>query len=302
MSQEKESRSGLLIAVFMATLIAQTPSIAAERAGINLGTTSFFDGFGGLAPGCTYIQYLGHDSFDAYNGPDGNKEYDWRLKSTYVVPQIACTTNFKLLGSSLGWTALFPFSGQSADPLTTNGFGLGDILGGPYLAFPPIMSGGKSVFAHGIELDVFTPSGKYDADKAINPGNHYWSLSPFYKATWLFAPGWELTGRFSYIHNFEHTENGVSYRTGDGVWINFNVSYEIVKNFHMGINGYWLKQLENDKNAALPLAQDSLYLGPGFSYTMDPKNIFNFNVYLPVSDKNTFSDGVQANLQYIHPF
>jgi hypothetical protein len=227
--------------------------------------------------------------------------YDWQLDSTYATSQIACTTDIKLFGTSLGWTVIAPFSGQEADPATTSGFGFGDVVVAPYFALPPIMSAGRPVFAHGIEFDVYTPTGEHNADKTVNPGNHYWSLAPFYKATWLFAPGWELSGRFNYIHNFEHTVNGISYRTGDGVWINFDVSYEIVQNFHLGINGYWLKQLEDDKNAAFPLAQESLYLGPGFCYKMDQRNVVNFNLYMPVFDKNAYSDGMQINLQYIHP-
>lgn len=293
------------LAAVAAVAICAAPAMAAERTGINLGATSFYDGFGGLTPGCTYVQYVGRDTFDAYNGPDGNKLHDWELSSTYVAPQIACTTDRKILGSLFGWNTIIPFSGQSADPLTSNGFGLGDITFGPYLAFPAVMSGGKPVFVHGVELDIIAPSGKYDSSKNINPGNHYWSLAPFYKATWLFAPGWELSGRINYIHNYDHSESGISYHTGDGMWVNFTASYEIVKSFHLGLNGYWLKQFEEDSVGGVKTAdskQESLYIGPGFHYTLDPKNIFNFNVYLPVSDENTFSDGIQVNLQYIHPF
>jgi hypothetical protein len=47
--------------------------------------------------------------------------------------------------------------------------------------------------------------------------------------------------------------------------------------------------------------QASLYLGPGFHQTFDPKNIINFNVYLPVTDVNAYSGGTQVNLMYIHP-
>jgi hypothetical protein len=285
--------------------IAPTPATSAERTGINLGTTSFFDGFGGLAPGCAYIQYVGHNVFDTYNGPDGNTLNDWHLKSTYVTPQIACTTDVKIAGSSLGWTVLVPMSGQSASPITSNGYGLGDMIFGAYLAFSPVMSGGKPVFAHGIELDIITPTGKFDSNKTINPGNHYWSVVPFYKATWLFAPKWELSGRFNYIHNFDHSINGITRHTGEGFWVNFTASYEVVKDFHLGLNGYWLQQTESDSIGGVDTAnskQESLYIGPGFMYRYDPKNVFNFNVYLPVTDKNTFSDSVQVNLQYIHPF
>jgi hypothetical protein len=47
--------------------------------------------------------------------------------------------------------------------------------------------------------------------------------------------------------------------------------------------------------------QESLCLGPGFHYKIDPKNIVNVNLYLPVTDVNAPSGGYQLNLHYIHP-
>ncbi len=49
------------------------PALAAERSAINLGTTSFFDGFAAVAPGCTVITYTGYNNFKSLTGPDGSK-------------------------------------------------------------------------------------------------------------------------------------------------------------------------------------------------------------------------------------
>jgi hypothetical protein len=92
---------------------------------------------------------------------------------------------------------------------------------------------------------------------------------------------------------------------GDGAWLNFTASREIFKDFYFWLNGYWLKQLAAGTLAAATKAplgqQEPLYIGPGFHYTMDPKNIINFNVYLPVYDVNAMSGGYTVNLMYIHP-
>ena len=306
----KQVNKGMMAAIagLILTAAALTPAGATQRTGINTGGTSFFDGFGGSQPGCAFIAYLGHVDFDQLNGADGNKVADFELQSTYVIPQVACTTEQELFGGLLGWNVIVPFSGQDASPnppLSTNGFGLGDALVGVSLAFPPVIENGRPVFAHGFEVDVIAPTGKFDPTKAINPGNDYWSINPFWKATWLPAPGWEVSWRLNYIHNFEHEVGGAQVHNGDGVWVNFTASRELFKDFYFGLNGYWLTQFEGDKINGVEIAgtkQESLYIGPGFHYTLDPKNIINFNVYFSVYDTNAFSDGAIINLQYIHAF
>jgi hypothetical protein len=291
--------------------MAPLPAAAAERGGINLGNTSFFDGLASRAPGCTYLQYIGHNDFKSYNGADGNKTASVDLNVTYFSQQLACNTDVKFLGGVLGWSAAVPIAGKtfSSDQLPYSGFassgaGLGDVKAGPYILFPPVMSNGRPVFAQGFEFDVIAPTGKFDEGKTFNPGNDYWSINPFWRATWLPAPQWEVSWRAHYIHNFDHTVNAHKLLNGDGVWVNFTASRELFKDFYLGLNGYWLKQLNGDRTDGVErpgTRQESLYIGPGFHYTLDPKNIINLNVYLPVTDVNAYSSGTQVNLMYIHP-
>ncbi len=321
MTKNRLTKHGMLLGGLAAGLLtlgsaALTPASALERGGINTGGTSFFDGFAGLEPGCTYIQYLAHDTFTQGNDANGNKlPVPLTLDVNAVVPQIACNSDMKLFGGTLGWNTIVPFANQDAGGfLTSNGTGLGDILVGPYIQFPPIMRDGHPVFSNGFELDFLTPTGKYSGTQNVNPGNDYLSISPFWKATWLPAHGWEVSWRLNYIHNFNYlsSANNAAYggfgalqRAGDGAWLNFTASRELFKDFYFGVNGYWLKQLTSDtlaNGATAPLGQqESLYMGPGFHYTFDPKNMVNFNVYLPVYNVNALSGGYQLNLQYIHP-
>ena len=78
MTRNRLKKHGMLLGGLAAGLLtlgtaALYPAAAAERNGINLGTTSFFDGFGGDEPGCTYIQYIGHDTFNYATGSNGSK-------------------------------------------------------------------------------------------------------------------------------------------------------------------------------------------------------------------------------------
>jgi hypothetical protein len=294
-----------------------TPAMGGERAGINLGTTSFFDGFGGLAPGCTAIAYMGHEQYNQLNGSGGKKVQgppgDADLGATYFVPQLVCNSSLKLFGGTLGWNTIVPVAGQNSNFFETNGTSLGDVTAGPYIQFPPVISNGRPVFSQAVEFAVIAPTGKYDASKPVNPATITWSINPFWRATWLPAPQWEVSWRANYIHNFDHrsTVNAASpipgmslLRNGDGAWVNFTASRELFKDFHFGLNGYYLKQFSGDTlrgGTKLSNAQESLYIGPGFHYTLDPKNIVNFNVYLPVTDVNAMSGGYKVNLMYIHP-
>lgn len=300
------SRFTVILAAGMLAVTTSTPSGAAERAGINLGVTSFFDGFGSTDPGCTYLHYGGYNAFDTYNGPDGHTIADWSLQAAYTVQQIACNAGWTVLGTVPGAGVVVPIGGQDispSPPLFDNGTGLGDIMLDLYLQFKPVKRGGRAVFSQAVGVDFLSPSGKYDVTKTVNPGNGYWSVNPLWRATVLPLPHWEISWRANYIHNFDHSPQGVKRHTGDGVWLNFTTSYEIFKDFYFGLNGYWLKQLEPDEigGVAVPnTRQESLYVGPGFHYTFPSKDVLNFNVYLTVEDKNTFSDSVQVNFQYVH--
>ena len=213
-----------------------------------------------------------------------------------------------VLGGRLGANIAAPIIGHDispSPPLSDNGTGLGDIIFGPSLQFLPVKRGGRDFFSHGVEIDILTPSGKNDVTKTINPGNGYWSILPFWKATLLPLPQWEISWRISYIHNFEYSPGGVTRHTGDGVWLNFATSYEVYKNLYLGLNGYWLKQLDADEIGSVNVAnskQESFHIGPGFHYTFPSKDVLNVNVYFDVMDKNAYSDGAAINMQYVHPF
>ncbi len=316
MTRNRLKKHGMLLGGLAAGLLtlgaALTPAAADERKGINLGTTSFFDGFGGAAPGCTYIQYMGHDGFNTATNGSGNKVANVNLDVNYFVPQLACSSDIKVLGGLIGWNTIVPFSEQDSSSFPANGSGLGDLLVGPYIAWAPIVKDGRPVFANSVEFDIIAPTGKFSSTAVANPGNDYWSISPFWRATYLPAPGWEVSWRTNYLHNFDHqtptpfNPDGVPVVVnGDAVWINFTLSKEIAKNLHFGLNGYWLKQLSGDTGlGGTKIANsqvESLYIGPGVHYEIDRHNMVNFNVYLPVYDANTLSGGYQVNLQYIHP-
>ena len=70
------------------------------------------------------------------------------------------------------------------------------------------------------------------------------------------------------------------------------------------MNGYWLQQLTDDRTNgfSVPLTRvEELYLGPGPSWQINKRSVLNFNIYIPVSVKNTLA-GPQFNIQHILQF
>jgi hypothetical protein len=256
------------------------------RAGINLGLTSFFDGFGRPVEGFTYQAYFHYARARATYDAQGNEskafvdpEFDiylWLNQLSYTMPHTLfggrARPGINFILPVLGYrTDIFTSTGRE---LKSNRTGIGDLTFGPTLQFLPIVVNGRPVFSHRFEVDLIVPTGKYDPDRQINQGSNYVSINPYWAATVLPLPGLELTARLNWIYNFTNerpvnppVDNTVmparplaieSARAGQTFWLNYAASYEVVKTLHVGVNGYYLKQLTRDRfNQVKPPA------GPG---------------------------------------
>ena len=197
------------------------PSFAGnlEPAGINLGFTSFFDGFGRNEEGFTYLLYANYAMADQINDDDGKPQpyfNDPQINAFVLINQLVYVLPEKLFNDSahLGFDFILPvvaFDTSFAPPppspgvrLKDNGIGLGDITFGPLLQFRPIIAGGRPVFSTRIEFDVIVPTGKYDPDNDINQSSNFTSLNPYWAATVLPLPHLELSWRLHYLYNFKN--------------------------------------------------------------------------------------------------
>ncbi|WIX33559.1 transporter [Salinicola sp. JS01] len=300
------------------------PQTVQLRAGMNTGGTSFMDGFGRLGQGWTYIQYarLSHlDAIKDANGDDSPAFRDPKIDSTALITQFAYTSPYRLWGGWLGFNTLVPlvnlhasFADDSPATLRDNGFGLGDITFGPYLQMAPIIRQGRPVFSQRFEFDVIAPVGKFDRDRALNPGDGYWSILPNWAITVLPTPAWEISARFNYLYNFETDRAGAppaipgfefdNGQAGDAAWVNLASSYAVNDKLRLGINGFYLRQLSDNRTNGERVAdsrQTLLYLGPGGAYRFDADNLLNVNLYFPLKVENAAA-GNSLNLQFVHSF
>ena len=323
-------RVGVAAACFAALAIATSSTALAgnlEPAGINLGGTSFFDGFGGTSPGLAYLGYYQYTHLDRIadnNGDSVGAIPSPRIDVLTLVNQLAYTTGQTFFGGQahLGFTGLLPLlhfntgvGPGSVIPLSSQD-GFGDLTLGAYLQFNPVISGGRPVFSQRVELDVIAPTGRYSATTNINPGANFWSITPYWAGTWLPTPKTEASLRLNYLYNFSNNDTGIpgvsSERAGQAVWANFAASYAATPQLDVGINGYYFQQLSADSYTAADPALAALRsgdtgkarflaIGPGVFWKIDPKDSLAVNLYVQTMVRN-HTGGDVLNVHWTHPF
>lgn len=295
--------------------------------GINLGGSSFMDGFGKQDAGLAYIgllQYRDSDRIYDARGNDNPAFVRPRLRSTVLLNQLAYTSEQRLFGGRLGATALLPVVRLAASSApgsyvsldSADSARMGDLTLGMFLQMDPVIEQGRPVFSQRFEIDVIAPSGDYDARHSANIGANSWAFNPYWAMTFLPSPRLEFSTRLHYLYNGRNDDPALGpaireVKAGQAVWANFTASYQVLPQLRVGLNGYWFRQITDDKLngqrdpvgaiAARGVRSTDLSLGPGALWTVDRNNLVFVNVYQPVRLRNA-SGGFHMNLRWIHDF
>ena len=124
-------------------------------------------------------------------------------------------------------------------------------------------------------VDAGVPAGKYSDARAVNSGNHFVVINPFYAFTYEPNKKLEFSARVHYLWNSTNHEPYVNMgirdtQAGQAVHANYAMSYELVKNVRLGFNGYWLQQLTDHRINGVSVANSkerTVGLGPGLQLT-----------------------------------
>lgn len=312
-----------------ATGYAQAPPAVALPSGINTGGTSFFDGFSGVETGWSYLATVRHATADAIRDNDGARVpvFDRpRIRATLWLNQFGYRSDVRFGGASLGLNVIVPMVrldgsfGPRGAALAGGGTALGDVTVGPVLQFDPVPGPtGHPLFVHRIELDVLLPTGGYHRDRDLNQGSGYYSFNPNWAGTLFPAPGWELSWRANWLYNFRNHRPAAgaptaflgqpvaSTQAGQAGWLNFAASYTVMPKLHVGVNGYYLRQVGDDKVNRQTLAgsrERVLGLGPGLIYEIDRANgkrdAFWLNVYRESKVENRASNKLILQARFVY--
>jgi hypothetical protein len=329
----------LSVGVAAGTLWPATATAAnQEPAGINLGATSFLDGFGRNEEGFTYLVYgqyarsreiTGDDGkpLTVCNAPEGCHPggisaipvfKDPRLDVYALVNQLAYTLPEKLFNDSahLGFNFILPFVAFNtsfgsltatdvgktlATPLSDNGAGFGDLTFGSFMQFRPLMAGKRPVFSNRAEFDLIVPIGKYDPQKDINPGANFWSINPYWAVTVLPLPHLELSARFNYLYNLKNNRPALGRLYGLQVQPQ-NVVGSGLESAQAGQAGWVNFTLSYELLHLLDVQSPHVYLGVN-GYYFQQLNLDKWEYFdgSSVSGKNIYNDDGKASVLGIGP-
>jgi hypothetical protein len=267
------------------------PDVVKIPSGINLGSSSFYDGFGSTDPGWTSLNYLRWIDFTSIKDGGGNNSplfADPHINAISTLVHAVYVPPIAISGGAISFEALLPivdFQSHFNAPgavLQDNGLNFGDMTFGAAYQSKPISLGSQSVLSWRVDLDITAPTGGFDSNKNINQSSGFWSLSPYLALSLLPIPKWEVSARFNYIYNFSTSRGSdppqipgfvfSSGQAGQAGWINFASSYEVIEGVRPGLNGFWLQQLTNDSTNGISLPGtrvEELYLGPGLDWQLD---------------------------------
>jgi hypothetical protein len=313
------------LAILPAAAQTPLPDTVAPPKALNLGTTSFFDGFGRTTEGWTWLQYGRYEDIDritTYQGHDSPYFQGTHIEVLAALTQFSYTSGWHPFGGDgVGFSAAISltdlnasFAATSPLKLASNGIGLGDLVWGPIYQSRTYKQDGRAAFAWRFQLIILSPVGSFNTRDAVNQSAGYWAINPYVSFTYLPTSRLEISSRFNYQYNFPSTKfaspppiPGLAYVSGQAgaiIYDNFDSSYQISDKIHLGINGYVLDELTPDRTNGriVPHSRVSeVSVGPGLRYVFDRSSALNVNVYLPVESANG-SPGPKLNLQFVHRF
>jgi len=315
----------LLLGISAAAQAQSLPDTVAPPKALNLGSTSFLDGFGRTTEGWSWLQYGRFEDIDRITDDEGRNSPYFKGTSIPVfsaLTQICYTSAWQPFGGdAVGFSAAAPlvslnssFAANSPVKLNNNGFGIGDLVWGPSYQAKIVRINNHPAFSWRFQLLILSPTGSFNRHDSINQGAGYWAINPYIAATYLPTLKLEFSTRLNYQYNLKSTNipnppaiPGLLYASGQAgqiVYGNFDTSYQVAEKIHLGINGYFLDELNPDRTNGHVVShsrESEIYVGPGGRYVFNTSNTVNVNLYLPVESRNG-SPGPQINFQMIHRF
>ncbi|MBN2134057.1 MAG: transporter [Sedimentisphaerales bacterium] len=307
----------LSVVCLLVALSFAVPAAAYDQPlGLNLGFTSFMDGGPPAGPGWYFTEYLqlynGDHLRDYPNPAARHKDVDAWVNLNQLIYQ---SDQALLLGGKWGLDVIVPLVCIDADPAAPdNGAGVGDVTVGPFLQWDPIMGANGPVLMHRVELQMIVPVGKYDDEKALNPGANHFSFNPYWAGTWFVTPKLTATCRLHYLWNDKNDDPFIGYgplddlQAGEVFHANFAASYEVLpKQLRVGANGYYLRQISDSEwdGPGDPSDPDSreqvLGIGPGAMWSFSQDMHLFFNMYFESHVKNR-PEGERFNLRFVYHF
>lgn len=304
--------------------LCQTPSVS-QPGGLNLGVTSFYDGFSGQ-PGWAWQSTLRTSRANRIVDAKGNASPAFsnpKIESTVIVNQLSYAMPTSIGGWRPGFMMILPVAALNSSfgpgaSLKDGGTGVADITLEASLQSEPVLNAeGSPLFVQRFAISAILPTGRYDRNADINQGSGYASFNPYWAATLFPAPRWEVSWRLHYLYNFKNDKpassaprpfNGESVTTtqaGDAAWVNFATSYAVTPEVSIGINGYYFQQLSDNRANGTRLADSRervFGIGPGLMWRISPAQALWLNAYTESMVRNRAASSLNLQVRTVFAF
>lgn len=255
--------AGLVLSSLWAVALVSATENGADN--IGKGSEGFYAG--ATPPQGLYgVIYTNYYSADRYSDGKGRSSIaDFHLTVDAIAARLFYQSSLDLAGGRVGFFAIG--SGARIGSRVISGshsvVAMGDMTLGSTIGW---QRGDWHLLA---AFDLVVPTGSYDAHRALNTGNHYFSFRPIFSVSYLPAPGWEVSAKATYTFNFRNTDT--DYRSGQLFHFDYSASYAMTPALRVGLNGYYLKQTTDDRQYGGPVNGDGnraqvVAIGPAARY------------------------------------
>jgi len=248
--------SGRVLLFFFWAILTQSLLVAAQVSlpPVNLGLTSFEDAI--AFPGWLVEEIPNYYHAGQWKDAQGNEIPGVNeLNSASALTHVAFISNQHVLGGFYAVEALVSVANVHPDTSFGPNFktgGIGDLIFAPLgLQWTKTRLARKPFFQR-VMFDVVVPTGKYSNMRSVNIGSNVVSFNPYYAFTFVASDKLEISARLHYLWNSKNDEPfwglGLkSIQPGQALHQNFAVSYGVAKAIRIGMNGYALEQITDNK-------------------------------------------------------
>lgn len=301
-----------LFGVSVALGLGFTPLWSFEQPPLNMSATTFLDG--GAPRGFYYLNYsIFVNGKEPLDGKGELLPGEAHVNVLTQLHQFYYHSSLRFFGADAGFMVAVPLVAMTSRgtlptpggpvPLVSDTAGLGDLVLAPALHWDGKSLLGSPVF-YRVEFDVTLPTGRYEKDGGIDAGSNLTTYDPYFSIVWMFRPKWETSWRFFYTVNSEnHNSAKGTVQPGRAFHLNYAVSREVLPKWRLGVAGYYLQQLTEDRIDGVKQVDSEERVasaGPGFAYMGNGLTAM-FSYPIEFSVENRFK-GSRATLQLIHKF
>lgn len=244
--------------------------VAAAHATEGGGLAAYPDGLenfltGALPPpGVHTLLYGAVSRYTSLRGNDGERvgPPDFKVEVNALVPRVVWVTGQQVLGGQLAFEALLPLLDVSvlAGGATFGSTGAGDLVLGTAVGWHH----GESL--HSVAgLDVYLPTGDYDATDPSSLGKHTWTFQPVYAVSRIDPNGWN--GDVKLMWDVNRRNSDTRTRSGQALHADFAAGWGFGQGWVAGVGGHTFQQITDDDGPAAAAGKARAWaLGPSVRY------------------------------------